>query len=377
VTDPNVVAEQAAMIAAAWSSPGAPRTWQLTAAQFETLRDDGELIALAATIPPDKLPPLLFQAAATFLVLELEPEPLRRSYPRVGEPQPPLDPRFPEQFRDFCLDERDRLLELCARHRYQMNEVGRSADVVPALAPLVSEGRDVALVDFGTGAGLGLHLDRYRYEYRGPGEQRASVGDPSSALTIEIEVRGETAPPVPPVLPRIVDRVGVDTEPLDLSDPTVRAWLAACVPQEIGAVTRFQRASEIATTHPARTVRGDATEMLRGVLDTTAHDVLPCLVDSYVHVFFEPEELVHFRALVDEAGAERDLDWISLDPLTPLGPSATHSVLGIPVPERLVQRNHREGVFGVLTRLAYRRGRRHDALLAVAHPGAAWLEWLG
>jgi hypothetical protein len=34
-------------------------------------------------------------------------------------------------------------------------------------------------------------------------------------------------------------------------------------------------------------------------------------------------------------------------------------------------------VFGVIDRLSYRHGRRHSALLGIAHPGAAWLEWLG
>ncbi|MQA73426.1 MAG: DUF2332 family protein [Solirubrobacterales bacterium] len=375
-TDPQVVAEQARLVAAAWSPEGAPLAWRLTAAQLEALADDEELLAIAAQIPPDRVPALLFEAAATFLVLELEPEPLRGWFPRVGEPQPALDRRFRREYRDFILDHRERLLELCARHRYQMNEVGRCADVVPALAPAVAEGRDVVLIDIGTGAGLGLHLDRYRYVYRGPGERRESVGDPGSPLTIETEVRGGVAPPLPPALPEVVDRVGIDAEPLDISDPGVRAWLAACVPQEIGAVTRFHRAAEIATANPARTVRGDACEVLPDVLDGIPAGHLACLVDSYVHVFFPPEELERFRALIDRAGRRRELDWISIDPLVPMGPTAAHSVLGVPVPAALVERNRREGVFGVLGRLGYRGGRRRRALLALAHPGAAWLEWL-
>src|ERR1700758_4218725 len=105
-TDPSVVAEQAGMIAAAWSPTDAPASWALTAAQFETLRDDRELLALAATIPPDRLPPLLFTAAATFLLLERCPSPLRDWFPRFGEPQPAIDPRFRDEYRGFCLDHR-------------------------------------------------------------------------------------------------------------------------------------------------------------------------------------------------------------------------------------------------------------------------------
>ena len=168
-TGPAVVAQQAGAIAAAWSPPGSPASWRLTAAQFEALRDDPELLAIAATITPDRLPPLLFSAAATALVLELAPSPLRESFPRPGTPQPPLSPSFREEYRAFCLDHRDEVMELCASHRYQMNEVGRCADLIPALAPTIAEGREIVLVDIGTGAGLALQLDRYRYVYRGPG----------------------------------------------------------------------------------------------------------------------------------------------------------------------------------------------------------------
>jgi hypothetical protein len=373
-TDPGVVGDQAGVVASAWSTAGAPLSWRLTAAQFDTLRDDAELLSIAAAIPADKLPPLLFSAAATFLILELRPEPLASWFPRAGEPQPPPGAGFPAEYRQFCLDHRDRLAELCSQHRYQMNEVGRCADVIPALAPLVSDGRDLVLVDVGTGAGFGLHLDRYHYLYRGPGGRSFPVGDPGSRLSIEVEVRGEYAPSLPPALPAIVDRVGIDTEPLDLSDPAVRAWLAACVPQEITAVTRFALAAEIAMSHPARTVRGDACDVLPGILRGCDPGALVCVVDSYVGVFFSPDALGRFRALMDAAGAERDMVWISVDPLVPMGSHATHSVLGLPAPPELLQRNRRDGVFGVVGRLTYRRGRREGELLALAHPGAMWLE---
>jgi hypothetical protein len=372
----RAVAEQAGAIAAAWSPPDAPPSWRLTAAQFEALRDDPELAAIAATIPPEKLPPLLFQAAATFLVLKLRPSPLRGWFPTVGVPQPPLDPAFGAEYRRFCLDHRDRILELCAQHRYQMNEVGRCADVVPALAPIAAEGREIVLVDIGTGAGLALHLDRYRYAYRGAGGRVAITGDARSRLTLEIEVRGEVPPPVPQQLPRVVDRIGIDTEPLELADDAVRAWLAACVPQEIGAIERFHRAAEIALRHPARTIRGDACDVLADLLDDIPAGPVVCLVDTYVHVFFPPAELERFRALVEAAGSRRDLDWISVDPLVPMGPQADRSVLGLPVPPPLVTRNRTQGVFGVVGRLAYRGGHREGSLLGLAHPGAAWLEWL-
>jgi hypothetical protein len=374
-TDPAVVAQQAAAIEAAWSPPGAPVSWQLTAAQFEVLREDEELLEIAATIPVDRLPPLLFEAAATLLVLELEPLPLRRWFPRVGEPQPEFGGEFHGAYREFCLDHRERLLELCAGHRYQMNEVGRCADLLPAFAPAIDDGPEMVLVDLGTGAGLALQLDRYRYVYRA-GERATVIGDPAATVVLETELRGSRLPSLPAAVPRIVDRVGIDIEPLDLGDRDVRAWLAACIPQEIGAVTRFHHAVEVVIANPARTVRGDARDVLPDVLASIPAGLPVCLIDTYVHVFFTANELIRFRALVDRLGAERDLDWVSIDPLVPLGGSADNSVLGIPVAPALIERNRREGLFGVVGRLGYRGGRRTGALLGLAHPGAAWLEWL-
>jgi hypothetical protein len=375
-TDPRVVAEQAAAVAAAWSPPGAPASWALTAAQLQILCDDDELLAIAATIEPARVPALLFQAAVTYLVLELEPEPLRDWFPRLGHPQPPLGPGFADAYRSFCLTHRDRLIELCGHHRYQMNEVARCADLLAALAPAIAADRPLALIDIGTGAGLALHLDRYRYVFTGPGRDVTTIGDPSSDVVISTEVRGEQQVPLEPELPRIVERVGIDIEPLELNDPAVRSWLAACVPQEIGAVTRFHHAVEIARSQPVPLVRGDALAALPGVLAEIADDVLVCLVDSYVHVFLDSDELKRFRAFVDELGSRRDLDWISVDPLIPIGVDADASVIGAPVPASLLRRNQAGAVFGVLARVSYRAGVRTATLLGTAHPSAAWLEWL-
>ncbi len=375
-TDPRVVAEQAAAVAAAWSPPGAPASWALTAAQLQTLRDDDELLAIAALNEPGRLPALLFQAAATHLVLELEPEPLRDWFPRLGHPQPTLGPGFADAYRSFCLEHRGRLIELCGRHRYQMNEVARSADLLAALAPAIAAGRPLALIDIGTGAGLALHLDRYRYVFTGPGRHVTVIGDPSSDVVIRTEVRGERRAPLEPELPRIAERVGIDIEPLELNDPAVRSWLAACVPQEIGAVTRFHHAVEIARSRPVPLVQGDVLAALPGVLAEIADDVLVCLVDSYVHVFFDSDELQRFRTFVDELGRRRDLDWISVDPLIPMGVDANASVVGAPVPGSLLRRNQAGAVFGVLARVSYRDGARTTTLLGIAHPSGAWLEWL-
>jgi hypothetical protein len=372
----DAVAAQARAIASAWSPPGAPDSWWLTAAMFTAIAEDDVLLDLASDVPMDRLPPLLFSAAVRFLVAEHEPSPLAGYFPRPGGEQPGWDDRFLPTLRAFCHDHRDALAGLCATHRYQMTEVARCMDVLPALATFAeADSRPLALVDLGAGAGLGLHLDRYRYVYQLPNDAELSVGDAASEVQLCCAVRPGACPPIPARLPAVSHRVGVDTEPHDLNDPGTAAWLAACVPPEIGAVTRFAAAASVAKSDPAPLVRGNLLDVLPGVVERLPSEALVCLTDTYVHVFLTPEQLAHFHQLIDQIGRERDLEWISVDPLVPLGPQGTAAVQGTDVPDEWIRDNREGGVFGVIGRVSVRDGVRTGCLLGRAHPSAAWLEW--
>jgi hypothetical protein len=373
MTDSEIVTGQAMAIADAWSPPDAPPSWWLTAATFTAIAREDVLRGLAAEIPPDRLPPLLLAAVLQYLVTEEPDAPVARHYPKPGGPQPPSDPGFGAELVAFAAARRDRVRELAGRHRYQMNEVGRCVDVLPVLGRIAAaEGRPLALVDLGTGAGLSLHLDRYHYTYRAPDGERA-VGDPAAGVQLSCAVRtGE--PPLPPSVPVLADRVGIDVEPLDLADPATLAWLAACIPPEAGAVTRFAAASALARAEPARTVRGSLLDALPAVVAELPPDALVCLVDTYVHVFLPPADLDRFDALL--LGLGRDVDWVSVDPLVPLGPDARHTVQRLAVPESWVAENRAGGVFGVIGHVRVRDGARSGTVLGRAHPSAAWLDWV-
>jgi hypothetical protein len=373
-----VVAQQARSIAAAWSPPDAPSSWWLTAALFTAIAEDDALLDLAAEVPLDRLPPLLLSAAVRFHLDREGGDPLAAWFPRPGGVQPPPGEGFRPALRAFARSEAPALARLCREHRYQMNEVNRSLDVVAALAAVTTgDPRPIALVDLGTGAGLGLHLDRYRYRYELPDGTRLGAGDERSPVTLSCAVRGGTRLPAAPGVPRIAFRTGVDVEPLDLTDSGTARWLAACVPPESGAVTRFAAAVEVARAHPAEALRGDLVEVLPAVLDRVPDDALLCLVDTYVHVFLPPDSLAAFRHVVDRIGRVRDVEWISVDPLVPLGPDADGTVQGLDVPPDWLRENRDGGLFGVIGRLGYRNGLARSAVLGRAHPSGAWMEWTG
>jgi hypothetical protein len=370
----EAVRREALEVAAGWSVPGAPPSWALTAAIFRSIAGDPELLALAATIPPDRLPPLLLSAAVRHLVDRLRPPSLARYFPATGEPQPPLDAGLDPALREFCARHREDLLALGRTHRYQMNEVARCAQLALALGVVAGSrpGRPLALVDAGTGAGLALNLDRYRYEVDGV----PPFGDASSTLTVRCARRGELRPCVPGGPPKVVFRAGIDTDPVDLRQPDERSWLRSCVPPEVDSLQRFDGAVAITLRHPVSLVAGDAWHQLPEVLDRVPPEPLLVVLDSYTAVFFSEERLRGFRSAVHAAAATRDVAWISLDPLVPLGAEGRFSVQGLDVPQDVVRRYRREGVFGVLGLVEYRGGVRRGQILCRAHPSGTWLEWL-
>jgi hypothetical protein len=185
----TAVREQAAQLATAWSGAGAPSSWSLTAALFATLRDDPDLLALAARIDPDRLPALLFRrdgapGASTARAARAGPA-------ADGEGAAPA---------------------AAGLRRRAAGVLPRGAHLLPAVA--------------------------------------AVVGDDAAPVTLHTTLRGPRTPALPDAPPLVAMRIGVDTEPLDVRDPEVRAWLRACTPPVTEALSRFDRAADHAATHP-------------------------------------------------------------------------------------------------------------------------------
>jgi hypothetical protein len=362
---------QALEVARGWSSPGAPRSWRLTAALFEAIADQAGLLDRLAALPADRLPALLGSAAITFLVRRDRPVPLAGYFPEPGAAQPQFDDGFFPAFRAFCASRLDDITEVCQGHRYQMNEVARCTQIVLGIAAAsAGSAGPMALVDLGTGAGLGLQLDRYRYRVGNAGH-----GPAEASLTLACQVRGPIVPPSAS-LPPIVARIGVDVDPVDLADPAARAWLQACAPPEASALSRLAAAVEIARRRPARIIAGDAVDVLPRVLASIPARQRITVVDAYTAVFLAQERRAELAGVLADAATTRPVTWVSLDPLVPLGPAGRDSVQGLPIPPALVRDYQHGGVFAVLGARTFAEGGDRGQLLARAHPSGEWIEWL-
>ncbi|MFI6132354.1 DUF2332 domain-containing protein [Micromonospora sp. NPDC051141] len=190
---------------------------------------DPELLAMLDTLPPAKRQPNLL-----FGVVRL----------RGG----PVDD--PAAFRAHVLAHWPEIAAQMRVRATQTNEAGRCAVLLPVLAALP---QPLALLEVGASAGLCLYPDRYAYHY---GDRRIGDGEPALDCTL-------TGVAPPDRRPEVVWRAGLDTNPLDVTDPADLAWLDALIwPEHAHRRQRLRAAAAVAGADPPLLVRGDLVDDL-------------------------------------------------------------------------------------------------------------------
>jgi hypothetical protein len=336
-------------VAGARSSPLYQRLGAALAEQPDTL-------ALLNEAPPTQRHPVLLFAAIHDLLLRGAHHELAGWYPSVtGQPVPDDDPSG--ALASFAHEYRDEIVALVRTRSTQTNEVGRVGPLAAALATIE---RPLALVELGCSAGLNLLADRYGRQYLVNGSVVAAAGPADASVVISTDCSRGAPAQVEPV--DIVERLGIDLNPIDVSDGAQAAWLEACVwPDEMARVTRLRAALNVARAFPPRLIPGDLIEAVESAAASMTAGHL-CLMHSWVFSYLTEAQRIAFGDVVDRFGAQRDLDWIIFEQ-----PSAAR---GLPFP------GEPDPSHSALVRVSYRKGRRHDELLATCHPHGAWMHWV-
>jgi hypothetical protein len=197
------------------------------------------------------------------------------------------------------LTDGERLRTTMLSRATQTNEPARCAALLPALAMIDGP---LALVEVGTSAGLCLYPDRYSYEFDG-----RVVGAPS-AVHLRCATSGSV--PVPAELPEVVARIGVDLNPLDVTDPDDRAWLRALVWPDTAEADRLQRldaAAAVAAQEPPTLLAGDLVERLPEALALVPAGATPVVL----HTAVLPYLAVPHRAAFIERVRDLPVRWVA------------------------------------------------------------------
>ncbi|MFB6221260.1 MAG: DUF2332 domain-containing protein [Halolamina sp.] len=290
--------------------------------------EDDALLDLAGEVPDGKSPPHLLLAGVHALLLagadgDQAGSDLARFYPTVVSDPVPVDAALVENaeadpagedpfppFRKFALDHAAVLEQTFQHRRTQTNAVRRCAGLLPGFE-FVSrrlDGEPFVLVEVGPSAGLNLRWDSYRYEY-GDG---ATVG-PDSPVTIESEIRGDRAPPLPEeTMPPVAARLGIDLNPLDVTDPADARWLKALVwPEHRERHRLLDAACDLVRDDPPEIRQGDATELLPEAVAEFEADTPLVVYDTHVRYQLPDEAETAYREAIRNRGAQRTVHWLS------------------------------------------------------------------
>ncbi|HEX7132421.1 MAG TPA: DUF2332 domain-containing protein [Iamia sp.] len=318
--------------------------------------DDPELIALtvAAGTAHAQFPNVLMAAVHELVLLGGAPD-LAEVYGGRSDADPFAT------FRATALEHRDALLPRMATQFTNTNEVGRSALIAPSLAHVTAGWDDGwALVEAGTSAGVNLRYDRFHLDYGASG----TLGDPSSPVRVTCTDRHGTLP-VPAAMPAPVERVGLDQNPIDLTDDDARRWLLACTWPDTDRLERTAAAHQVVAADPPRLVAGDMVDDLPDLLAATAPGLPLVVLTTWAVAYLPPDRRLVLAERLAAASADRPVVWLSGEgpgevPLGPvdLGPATDGTA---------------PSVLGTIT---YAGGQQASTeVLAICHPHGRWIDW--
>ena len=326
----------------------------LYAAIGRAVANDRDVLGLVAEAPPPSHLPIMLLAAVHDLVLGGLKHPLAEVYAGRSSDDPvPL-------FRDVCLTYRDAILATMTQRHVQTNECGRSALIALALdAATEKYGPVDALVDVGASAGLNLLFDRYRLDYGHLGV----LGDPDSPVVARCEVRSRST--IPAALPSVPVRLGLDREPVDITDEEDARWLLACVRPDTDRLSRAREAIALAAKDPPPVVRGEMIADLPAVIAGIDGDGLVCVLTSWAAGYLLPADRGRFVAMLEGVAARRPIAWICLE-------SAGVMRHDDPPPPR----SHFDIEPSILAMAGFGAVADRARALAFVHPHGSVIEWI-
>src|SRR5215472_10949545 len=243
----------------------------------------------------------------------------------------------------------DSVAATAVRRPVRADVAGRGAVLYPAIAEAARRaGADaVGLIDVGCAAGLNLIVDRVGITY----SNGQSLGDLSSAVQLSCSIVGGR--PVPArAMPEVVARVGVDLDPVDVTDADDARWLRACVwPGQPERAARLEAEMALAATAPPLLLRGDAVEVMPDAFARVPADALPVVTTTWALSRFPLESRLRFLHRLDQAAVGRAVAWVSVEgvgvaPAIPtLGDrrASGHSIIGLAVFDRSALRTEAIG----------------------------------
>lgn len=238
---------------------------------------------------------------------------------------------------DTLLRMTDSVAAIAARRKPRTDETGNYAVLYPAIAEAARRtgASAVGLIDVDCSAGFNLNVDRVGITY----SNGQSLGDPSSPVQHSASIVGDR--PVPKqAIPQVVARVGIDLDPIDVTDADDARWLRACLPPDQPQhAAALEAEIALAVTDPPLLLHGDTLDVLPDAFARVPAHALPVVTTTWALSRRPLETRLRFLHRLDEAAPDRPVAWVSAEgvgvaPAIPtLGDrrASGHSIIGLAV----------------------------------------------
>ncbi len=193
----------------------------------------------------------------------------------------------------------------------------------------------IGLIDVGCGAGFDLTVDRVGITYR----NGHLLGDPHSPVQLSSAVVGRRPAPRQ-TMPKVRTRIGIDSDPIDVTDPVVAHHLRDFVPPDPpDHLARLDADIALTTATTPLLLHGDPIDLLPEAIARVPANTLPVVTTTWSLSRFPRERRLRFLHRLDESATGRVVAWVSAEgvgvaPAIPtLGDrhASGHSIIGLAI----------------------------------------------
>jgi hypothetical protein len=186
----------------------------------------------------------------------------------------------------------------------QTNEPGRSAVLQAVIRDVTDGAADaVNVVEVGTSAGINLWFDQFPV-------RASDDGNPLTLVCDDLTVIDRSRP-----LPAVRQRIGIDPNPLDLSNDDDRLWLKACLwPEQRRRHERFDAVVAAHYAWPERTIlKGRVEERLCDALALRDDNARTIIFNTWVAFYLSPDERDEYFSELTQRCRDENVAWISIE----------------------------------------------------------------
>jgi hypothetical protein len=132
-------------------------------------------------------------------------------------------------------------------------------------------------------------------------------------VRVRCQLEDDNVPPLEAGIPNVAYRIGLDIEPIELTDDNAARWMLSSTWPDHRDLSQMQRnAIEVLRRDPPVLLQGDAVEGLTEVLAGVPRDLTLIVYQSFMIHHLSPERREDFMAMLAQAGEQRPVYFISM-----------------------------------------------------------------